>query len=138
MQRNEAPLLFTAMRANAAFSAICGALMALGSVWVAGWLGIAATWVLPAIGVGLLIFALRLYLIGRAGEIDPAEAWIIVGGDLAWVAFSAVLLVAYAASFSNLGRWLIAATALVVLSFALGQWQGMRVASRSSAPAPGG
>ena len=135
MQRNEAPLLFAAIRANAVFSSVCGALMALGSAWVAGWLGITANWVLVALGAGLLLFALRLYLIGRAGEIDRAEAWTIIGGDLAWVAFSAAMLLGYAMSFSSTGRWLIGGTALVVLTFALLQWQGLRNASRSGVAA---
>ncbi len=126
MQRDQAPLFFNAVRWNAVFSAICGALMALGSGWVAGWLGIEAGWILVGIGAGLLLFSLRLYLIERAGEVPRAEAWIIIGGDLAWVIFSAVLLAAYATAFSPLGRILIGATALAVLALAAAKWTGVR------------
>jgi hypothetical protein len=114
--------LRTALRANAVFSALCGAVLAAGSGVLGPWLGIPST-ALVGVGVGLLPWAFLLYR--NAGRPEPslAEARLAVAGDVMWVVGSAVVLVLDPLGFSTAGKVAIAVIALVVADFAI--WQSI-------------
>jgi hypothetical protein len=117
------PLFFTAITINAAFSSLCGLVMAATPATVASWLGITRTADIVAVGVFLLGFAGFLLWIRSRGRIVAPLAWGIVVGDLGWVAYSAVLVAGFAEHFTALGVWLIVdVAALVGLFAALQAW----------------
>ncbi|MDJ0653444.1 MAG: hypothetical protein QNJ40_04760 [Xanthomonadales bacterium] len=123
---NRSPLFFNAIGFNAVFAGGCGLLMVVAAQPVAGWLGVDAVLTVASIGAFLLLFAARLVMLRRNQRADVAEAWSIVMGDLGWVVFSLGLLSVYSSEFSDLGRLLIAATAVVVMALAVAQAAGIR------------
>ena len=135
LQREQSDLFFHAARLNAIFSILCGLTMALGASTVADWLGLDKSTDVMVIGIVLILFAIRLSMIQRTGLVSRVEAWSIVIGDLGWVAFSLVLLIGHAGSFSVLGLFLIATTAVAVMGFGLAQAVGLhrtRILSRQT------
>ena len=123
---NRSPLFFSAIVFNAVFAGGCGLLMVLAARPVAGWLGVDAVIPVASVGAFLVVFAARLAMLRRHKKAVLAEAWSIVIGDMAWVVFSLGLLSVYPDEFSDLGRLMIAATAVVVMILAVAQAAGIR------------
>jgi hypothetical protein len=126
VERQQSPRFFMAIRLNAFFSIACGLAMVLAAGQIADWLGLERSMDIRVIGIVLVLFAARLFSIHRSGQLPVVEAWSIVAGDLAWVAGSALLLLAYADQFSSLGQTLIAVVAALVLAFAVTQASALR------------
>lgn len=124
--------LRTALRANAIFSALCGAVLAAGSGVLGPWLGIPPT-ALVVVGVGLLPWAFLLYR--NAGRPAPSlpEARLAVAGDVIWVVGSAVLLVLDPLGFTTAGKVAIVVIALLVADFAIWQSIGLGRLRRAAA-----
>lgn len=57
-------LLTRVLLANAGFSAVTGVILAVGAIPLSRWLGI-PTWLIVAVGVGLLAFSLGVAVVGR-------------------------------------------------------------------------
>jgi hypothetical protein len=122
------PGFFKAVKANAAFSSVCALLLLAVPDVLANWLGLAETQALTlmGIGAGLALFALRLLMIARAGQVQRAETRTIIGGDIGWVVASVILLLVGSDWFSTLGQWIVVDIALVVMGFAVLQWRGLK------------
>ncbi len=117
-------LLRGALRANAAFSTLCGAiLVVLGGV-LDPVLGVPAL-ALRLVGASLLPFAVSLWMNARRAEVSRREAWLAVGLDLAWVAGSAALILGELWPLTTAGRWAVIGVAEVVLLWALLQTAGL-------------
>lgn len=135
VQSENSQLLRHALTANAIFSSISGLGFVLFSGQVAEFLGIEATSILGlfdgqtfvlVIGIGLLLFALGLFVDVRQDEIDPAHAMVTIGMDMAWVVGSAVILITGALPFTTAGSWAVLIVADIVALFAIVQYVGLR------------
>ncbi len=123
---SEQPLLIRALRGNAIFSSLSAASMLLGSGWVTEQLGLGSPAPVYAVATFLLLFSLQLASIVRNGRIRQWEIGAIIGGDIAWVLGSVVLVVIFYRSLTSAGVILIDLVAMVVLFFAIQQIRGLR------------
>ena len=119
-------LLLHAIKMNAIFSGLSALVLMLAGPWVAAQLGLAgATPVYVTAGL-LAVFALQLGNIVRTGVIRPWEITSIIGGDISWVAASAVLVVLFYPALTITGLILVDFVALAVLYLAIQQIRGLR------------
>lgn len=81
---------------------------------------------LRILGIGLLIFALELFLMASSRFITKKQVMVITMMDIGWIAASALLLLTASSVFSTTGNNLIAIIAAVVAIFAAGQTIGAR------------
>ena len=119
-------LLLRALRMNAIFSGLSAATLLLAGQWVAAQLGLGNAIPVYAAAGFLALFALQLGNIVRSGEIRRWEITSIIGGDIAWVLGSAVLVALFYRSLTTTGLLLVDVVALVVLYFAVQQIRGLR------------
>ena len=116
--------LSKAMVDNALFSGAAGLVLIVGSAWLDGWLGV-NTWLLVALGVGLVVYAVDLVWWSRS------QRWLVAGGrmavlaDIAWV-LAAAALIAFTAVLTTRGELALAAVSLIVGGFGAAQWTGLR------------
>ena len=126
MLANNSSLLKNALFGDSAFSFISGLAFLLFSKAIASLLGVSASWIIPAIGVGVIVYAIEIYLAARAEPVHMGIARFAVYGNLVWVLGSALLIFANLVPFSTAGKWTIAIIADVVLVFAIFQYIGLR------------
>jgi len=122
---DDAPLLRRTLSLNAAFSALCGGGFLLAREPLAAWLGLSQASVLAGIGALLLAFAAHLTWASRR-RMPLAEALYFIVSDALWVLGTAVILVAFPAELSAVGRAAALAVAAVVGTFAVLQSLGVR------------
>lgn len=79
---------------------------------------------LRVLGVGLLIFAIDLFLMSTNRLITKGQVLLISGMDAGWVLGSALLLMVDGHHFTGVGAVLVALTAVIVAIFAIGQYVG--------------
>lgn len=125
-QSIDAQLLVKALRANGVFSMLSGIVILLIQQPLANWFGQINPLYLAGLGIGLILFALRLLYLAGPGQLFKLEAQIIIGSDIGWVAGSLVLLAAFYRQIAIPGILLMLAIALVVGGFAFMQTQGLR------------
>lgn len=105
------------MQADSIFEFVVGTALILDSASLASWLGVSAT-LLTIVGVSVLAYgAWLLYLAQR--NLNRQTLQLIAVFNLAWVVFSAALLVVDWNTFTNEGRWLISGVADISLVFGL-------------------
>lgn len=126
-------LLLRALRMNAIFSGSSALMLVVAGPWVATQLGLGRT--IPVyVTAGLLaLFALQLGNIVRTGEIRTLEIAGIIGGDIAWVSGTVVLVALFYSSLTTAGLLLVDFVAIAVLFFAIQQIRGLRALRRSAA-----
>lgn len=119
------PQFRSAVRANAVFCGVSGVAIAALAGRLPGLLGAGERSLYLSLGVFLALYALNLaWRAGHAG-LGRAEGWLIVGGDVAWVAGSAAVIAAGALSAA--GAWAVGLVAGVVGGFAV--WQARALQS---------
>ena len=123
-------LLRRALRGNALFSMISGALILAINRALVQFLGLPNNASLTPLGIGLLGYAAWLLWNARREKISIVDAWIAVILDMVWVVGSYALL--FAVRFSSGGKWAVVFVAELVFLFAVMQWLGLRRVSRSS------
>ncbi len=125
MRQSPGSFLRKAVLANAIFSALSGLLIVLFEPTVLRWLGVDPIGIWP-IGAMLLGFSLYLLWLAYGRNVPVSLVKGVIFGDWAWVAGSALLVLAKAATFSGFGIFLILDTALIVMVLALLQSRGLR------------
>jgi hypothetical protein len=125
-------LLIRALRLNAMFSATSAGLLLLAAPWVAAQLGLPGTLPVYATAALLAAFALQLASIVRSGRIRSWEIAGIIGGDIAWVVGSMILVAVFYRSLSLAGLIIVDAVAVAVLYFAIQQIRGLRAVRRDA------
>lgn len=118
-------VLFTALKINAIFSGFTGIALILFSEPMAGLLGSMPSSVPLGIGLVLAFFSFRLAYVSLRGEIRKVEALSIIVSDFLWVVGSVLFLWVTPHFFTEAGKWIIAATAILVMSFAELQLYGL-------------
>ncbi|MDX1377834.1 MAG: hypothetical protein R3307_03210 [Anaerolineales bacterium] len=126
MSTNNSSLLRNALYGNSAFSFISGLAFVLFSNAIANFLGLSASWVIFALGVGLILYGWQIYTAAGAESINTGFAQFAVYADLAWVLGSVVLIFTNLVAFTTPGKWAIAVIADIVLVFAILQYVGLR------------
>ena len=126
MTTNNSSLLRNMLFGNSAFSFLSGLAFVLFSGAIANFLGISATWIILALGIGLILYGIEIFIAARAEPVNRGIAKFAVYADLAWVLGSAVLIFANLVDFSTAGKWAIAIVADIVLVFAILQFIGLR------------
>lgn len=117
-------LLRNALRANAAFSALCATTILFLREPLSQSFGIGDSRILLAIALGLLPFAVGLLRNSMLETIDIREARIATALDLAWVAGSVAVLLSGVLTSS--GNWAVVAVADIVGLCAIAQFLGVR------------
>ena len=126
MNQEKTPLI-RALRHNALFSAVSALLLFAAAGWIASQLGLGSTLPVYATAAVLVLFALRLANIVRTGVIRSWEIAGVIGGDVAWVVASVVLVAIFFDSLTTTGLVLVDLVAVAVLVFAIRQYRGLRV-----------
>ncbi len=122
-------LLRLALTCNALFSLISGLVICFADRRVVHLLGLSEGNSLLALGIGLIGFAVFLFLGARRRVVSVPQARIIVLMDILWVVGSYALL--FVVPFSTGGKWLVGIVAEFVLAFAIAQWLGIRKIGKS-------
>lgn len=127
--QNKAAFLKKALYANAIFSGISGLDFIFFSNRITNFLGWSTAWFIPAIGVGLILFALFIIVVAKAQTPSKASVQSIIASDVAWIVLSCVLIFLPATNLLALttgGKWAVAILADIVLVFAILQFLGLR------------
>ena len=130
MLANQSSLLKNTLFGNSAFSFLSGVACLLFSGAIASFLGVSASWIIRALGVGLIVYGIEILLAARAEPVNTGIARFAVYADLAWVLGSAVLIFANLVPLTTAGKWAIAIVADIVLVFAILPYVGLRRLTR--------
>ncbi len=122
---NDTQLLLRALRLNAFFSGTCALIMFVTAGWISAQLGLGSPLPVYATAAFLVLFALQLANIVRTGSIRSWEILGIIGGDIAWVVASIVLVAMYFESLTTAGLIIVDVVAVAVLFFAVQQIRGL-------------
>ncbi len=117
-------LLRNSLRANSAFSALCGLSGALATASLSSSLGPAPAIVLSQ-GLMLMGFSVGLFWLSSRREIPLKLALAVVVLDLLWVATTAAPLLA-SGELTPVGVRVVVGLSVFVLGFAYLQYQGVR------------
>ena len=126
MVTNNSSLLKNALFIDSVTSFLIGIACLLFSKAVASFLGVSASWIILALGVGIIVYAIEVYLGARAEPVHMGIAMFAAYGNLVWVLGSAVLIFANLVPLTMAGKWAIAIAADIVLVFAILQHIGLR------------
>ena len=127
-------LLRMSLRANAAFSAISGVILATGAFAIAPGIGVEPSWIVLIVGLGLLPFAVDLFINSRREKIDVSRVKQAIVGDALWVVASIAVLTVNPTGLTGIGFAAVTAVAVVVSEFAFFQWLGLRRAQDDEEP----
>ena len=127
-----ASLLKRALRGNAAFSVVSGAVLVVEAPFLAPVMGIPSPLALTVTGIVLLPFGLLLWWLAGREELARTVGWIAIELDVLWVAGSIALLLSGWLPLTTAGNWIIALVADAVAMFAVLQYLGVRRLATSS------
>jgi hypothetical protein len=128
-------LLTTTLTANAVFSGLSGLVLTIGARPTSEWLGI-PTWISVAVGLGLMVFSAQVAMTARNPQ--PPAVRMVIAGDAAWVVIATGLIVFFPESMSTAGLVALGIVTVGVTTFAVLQWLGLRIATRSEDAVPVG
>ena len=126
MQQDKSSLLRNALKGNALFSAIGGLAFFFGSGAFATLMSVDSPILLGALGVGIVIFALGVFLVFQENPLSTQKGKIIFALDVLWVVGSILLLIADPLTLSSEGKWIVLILADVVGVFAVLEYFGLR------------
>jgi hypothetical protein len=124
--------LIRALKINAVFSGVSALLLFAAAGWLAAELGLADATPVYIVAALLTVFAIQLIAIVRSRKIRFPEVAAIIGGDIAWVVASIVLVALYYESITTTGLMLIDVISIAVLTFAVLQIRGLRAYRREA------
>ncbi len=127
-------VLRIALTMNALATAATGALFLVGAPALHGVLGLTSALPLAVVGGLFVLFGGYVWL-ARRSPLDPKQGLAIFIMDVAYVAASVVLLLAFPRVLSPLGWWLALGLAEVVTVFAIAEYVGLRRLARTTAAA---
>ena len=127
----EARLLRRALLGNAAFSALCGALIVVFDQRIVALMTNLEHRLWP-LGVMLIGFAAFLVWLSTRPAVSATWVNAVIVADLAWVAGTIVLLVGWHGMLTGAGVWILGLVGALVFVFAELQWLGLRRLRRST------
>ena len=119
-------LLKNALRGNALFSGISGAISLLGAQSIAELTGLESSLIFTILGIVLIVYGIDLWWVSSRDPIDHRFAWAAIILDVLWVAGSAAILLSGWPALSVAGRWMVFVIAELVALFAIVQFIGLR------------
>jgi hypothetical protein len=125
-------LLRQSLGIDALASGALGVLLAVGGGVLDELLGIPATVLVP-VGVFLAAYAAGLWYLASKRQVSRPAVWVVVAGNLGWVAASVVAAAAGWWSPTTLGTVIVLAQAAAVALFAALQLAGLRRAGVAEA-----
>jgi hypothetical protein len=125
-------LLRLSLNLDALASGALGVLLAAAGAVLDELLGIPAATLVP-VGVFLVVYAAALWYIGSRPQVSRPAVWVVVVGNLGWVAASVVAAAAGWWSPTALGTVVLLAQAAAVALFAELQFTGLRRAGAANA-----
>ena len=125
MKDTSSHLLKNTLLINAVFSLTCGLACLIFADYLSRLTAI-PSWILYALGVGLLIFAADVALTATRTPLNPLFAKIIIGADIAWVVASVAVLIFFGSHLTLSGQVLIELVAIAVAVLATVQAVGLR------------
>jgi len=87
-----------------------------------GW----GVWTLRGLGIGLLLFSIRLFVLARNSDISKPDVMRIVIADGIWILISVVLVVGFGNIFTDTGVKITISIAIIIGILAMGQFVGAR------------
>jgi hypothetical protein len=126
MQQDKSALLRNTLKVNALASAVSGLVFFLGSGVLAPFMGVDSPILLGVLGVGVVIFAVGVFLVFQEQPISVRKGSIIFVLDVIWVVGSILLLIVDPLTFSNEGKWIVLILADIVGIFAVLEYLGVR------------
>jgi len=129
LTNSKASFLRKALYANAIFSGISGLDFILFSNQITSYLGWSMSWLIPAIGAGLVLFAVFIVMVARADTPSKPLVQTIIASDVAWIVLSCIIIFLPATNLLATGmggKIAIALLADIVLVFAILQFIGLR------------
>jgi hypothetical protein len=118
-------LLRRVLAADAAISAACGILMAVGAEFLANMLGLPATLLFYA-GIALLPWAALVGYLASREYLPRPVVWAVIGCNIVWAVDCALLIVSGVAAPTLLGYGFVIVQAVTVLVLAEIQYFGLR------------
>lgn len=115
------------LRANAIFSAVSGAIMALAYPALPELIGVGGRVLYLLLGIGLVLYAVWLWILSR-GRVTHADGLAVVAGDVLWVVGTVALMASGA--LTTVGLWIVGAVAVVIGIFAVGQGRSIVQSTR--------
>ncbi len=112
------------LNGNAAFSAISGAVLLIGSVAWDEALGL-ETWFLAAVGISLVAYGALLSWLARRPDVGAGARFATIM-DAGWVLGAAIVLLGFPAAMTATGRVALFAVSIAVAGFAEAQFLGLR------------
>ncbi|MDE2577319.1 MAG: hypothetical protein KGL46_00800 [Hyphomicrobiales bacterium] len=119
-----APLLRRFLTVDAAFSGVCGLVLALGAGALAPLLGLPHQLVLGA-GIFLLPYAAFVGWLGQRADLPRALVWFVVAGNILWTLESVILLFSGQVAPTTFGIAVVVIQAAAVALFAEMQALGL-------------
>ena len=123
-EKIQSNLLRNALKGNGVFSTVSGISFLVMAKPIATFLGINSPWIIVAVGVSLLFFAVGLFRNAFSQNINRFEARLAITLDFLWVVGSAAAILL--GVLSTGGNWGTAIIADIVLVFAILQTVGLR------------
>jgi len=123
--KDQSSLLRTSLRANAIFSATCAVALVTNSEAIATLIGLGSKAFYFAIGLGLALFAGRLFYLARAKSISAMNALVASVSDGIWVLGTMLVIAVYHAELSDKGVLIILGVAVCVAVFGFLQARGI-------------
>lgn len=84
-------------------------------------------------GAFLVLFAAGLWVLASRARISPAAVWVVIAGNLGWVAASVAVALSDAFALTGLGLAFVLAQAAAVVVFADLEYLGLRKARPQAA-----
>lgn len=123
--KDQSSLLRTSLRANAIFSVICAAVLITNSDAIASLIGLGSKAFYLTLGVGLALFATRLFYLAGAKSISAINALVASISDGIWVLGSLLVIAVYHGELSDKGLVIILGVAVCVAAFGILQARGI-------------
>ena len=119
------PKIQTTLYANAIFSLNSAAVFLLFPGFLARAVIDLPSIVFRVLGIGLLLFAVDVFLTARKNPPSRGKVLYIFGADVAWVVGTPVVLVLLADQITGVGMMLLIDIAIIVGVFAALEWLGL-------------
>ena len=114
------------VQGNGIYSALSGAILAIGAPWLDTVSGVEA-WVLAVVGVGLIAYGTLIYRQARNADPVPVARF-ATAMDLAWLVGAAALLIGFPSAMTTAGKAILVAASVGVGAFAALQFRELRTA----------
>jgi FtsH-binding integral membrane protein len=119
------PKISTVLYANAIFCSLSALAILLTPGFIARTLIDLPSWAFIVLGIGLLLFALDVFVTARQENPSRAKLLYIFFADVTWVVLTPVVMIVLADQITGWGYAVLTDIALIVGAFAALEWIGM-------------